>query len=720
MAITQTQVEQQKSTRFALMRITPRRYLNNGATLLDGTVETYVYSFGYPIAIEQMEYNGVTMTRVDALADIIDGSLNTYYYVDEAEGDIYFHVSGGWQQATDHIVAWRHLFYTDGVGRYYHEDPSDSGTDTRFWESRLAALAPIRQSIKNALSGVFTVESSSFRILNPDRVFEREVSADDSFRDCDVKIWFCVDDADTNQLVFSGKGKKLSLSDDYVSFQVYDAFARMRQSCFYGDDAGEAIFSISGGFYPQMDSKRDGEPCRLILGKHSRWRTKPNRSIAFTCELLDPEFMHEAICTNYDPNISTSTNREWTLCRTKDSIRTVTWGTVNGVPIDSGNITCLTFTTSVWATMDVVIGDCVLLSQGGANAWGRVIRIVFSGGVWEVWIGTNRSTTAGFTAAVTVTGYPAVSIIIKSNDGNEYGAFYGSGAGGDFTIAASSTSGGNLKQVITFNNNFEANGNLGATASISGATAALGTLDPGKHRVYFRVRPAVTNASHGTVLKKLCTDAGLATNAASFTAADSAFDADVLMSIPQYDQRDYKSVLEVAQSIVDSTLGYLAINDSVEAVYKLLSAPAAGDTIDDTWFLKGSLSSDVEYGDIITGIYAYNPHDYADSDGIGASSASSSDDRAMYLHKLVNVLQMRHVLDTIASRIDEHVAVKSRPATSYTWRSASRDLLTDISDDLTLEDARVLGGSGSANLRVIGTQKTPNDVAITAIPVEGL
>jgi hypothetical protein len=81
---------------------------------------------------------------------------------------------------------------------------------------------------------------------------------------------------------------------------------------------------------------------------------------------------------------------------------------------------------------------------------------------------------------------------------------------------------------------------------------------------------------------------------------------------------------------------------------------------------------------------------------------------------------MRHVLDTIASRLDEHLAVKSRPTTLYSWRSAARDILLDISEDVTLTDARVLGSDGTVNLKVVGTEKSPREISITAIPVEGL
>ena len=714
MTITQAQADQVVSKRFAMLRVTPRRYLSTDATLIDGTTMTFKYEFGFPIAHEKVEHNGSTMTQVDSLADIVDGSLNNYYAVDEDAGVIYFHVSGGFTEGVDHIVSFRHLFYTTARGFVWNETPSDDSSTERFWDGRLQQVAPIRQSVSSALSGVFTVEASSFVILNPDLVFQKHLTADDSYRDCDVKAWFCIDTPSSNQLVFAGRGKRVAVGDATVTFHVYDAFARMRQSCFYGDEAGEAIFSISGGYFTQMDPKRDGQPCRLILGKHSRWRTKPNRLIAFTCELLDPEFLFEASCTNYDTNISTSTNREWTLCRTKDTIRNVTWGAINGM-FDSGNIVIVDFLNAVWATMDVVVGDCVKFTEGATTAWGRVIRIVQVGGTrYEVTVTTNRTTTASFTTAAVISSYPAVSLIIRSSDGNEYGAFYNL----DFTMSSTATSGGNYTHKITFTNNFEANPHLGATSSVSGATAAMGTLDPGRHRLFFRVRPNVTNASHGTVLKKLCADAGLATNAASFTAADTAFDADVMMSIPEFDQPTYRSMLEVAQTIVGSTLGYIAMNDSVEVVYKLLSAPSAGDSL--TPSVSRSLTSDVEYADVVTEIYASNPHDYSDSDGIGPSTASTSSGRAQHLHKLKNVLQFRHVLDTIAARLDEHMAVKSRPLTTYSWTSAVRDMLLDISEDVTLTDRRVLGSAGAINVRVIGTQKSPAGITTTATPVEGL
>lgn len=715
-----TEAAKQASKRFVLARVTPARYV--GASL--ASIGGGVYSMTFPYPMASVQRNGTALTKTTGTP----GSNDNWSY-DETTQTFLVKLASAPDVSTNVVIAFYYLFYSTGPGTEAYETPTDSATTLRYWQPRLLDSPSVKQSLKNIISGVFTIDDINLKIANADFGFQSYLTDNDSFNDCELALWYCITDTATANAtkIYTGKCKRIAVSSEDVTLTAYDAFSRLRQSAFFGDTADESIFQKQSSSFPNMDARKQNEPVRLVIGKHSRWKSKPNNtgtSSVNGSETLDPEFLFEAVCTNVSTTLNTSTNRAWGICRTtSDGIRTpAAWPVPSSFANNGGSPLQLTYTNAVAATIDVVIGDLLNFTDGITAAYGRVIRINVGGANTDIYVQTNLRSSPAYTTGVTITTVPAIALVIRDASGNEYWPRYTL----DFTVAAVTTSGGNKYYAVTFVNGFETAGtsphayNAGVGTSYDGgATKALTLLDPNVHKIYWRVRPSVTNASHATVLTNLCTAAGLTVNATTFTAADAAFTANVLLSIPYFDQKDYGAYLDYAQTLLGSTLGFLSVNAAGQAEYKLVTgnaAAAVAKTDSDVW----DLSADVDYTDIVTQIIAYNPHDFADISTAASSATSSESALSKYLYGIKRTTQLRHVLDRISTRLATHLAVKSKPLIYYRMASATQDLTAALDDDLTLTHGIALGGSGSNNMSVTALDKNLDRVAIEAVDLIGL
>jgi hypothetical protein len=702
----------QTTRRFMLVQLSFAKDLSDVLEAEGGGV--FSTTFDPPVTIESVKDGANDLTETTA-----SSPSSSQFYYDEDSGLL--RVNLGIEGSALYVVATCSLRITSReTGVVASRDPTDTATAKRLWEPRLATDPVIRESVKNAFAGVFTLEEISIEIKNEDRWLQQFVSSVDSLRDKEVLVWLCLQDVTNIRRVFTGKSRSLQLAPSQASIDVYDSFSLLDQGAYFGDTAGEAIYLKNGGTFTGLDPTRQGLPCRLIAAKFSRYKQKPGGvwpyypSVVFDGESsLDPEFLEEAHCIDYSSTISTSNNRQWGLCRTLDGLRNIVVGTRSGVPVNSGSLTGLTFSAAVWATMDLQIGDTVSFATGH---YGRVVKIESVLTTKQVWFRTTATVSPAIVNATAITVHPAVELVIVDSAGVAYYPIYGR----DYTITDVATTGGNVFHRIDFVSSFESVtwNSIDWFGELNEAVAP--GIDPGRHKVFFKVRPATTNLSHANFLKTLCESAGLTVNAASFTAADAAFSANALLSVPWFDQTDYGTYRDYAEGILESTLGYLSVNDSGEVVYELVSTVSPTATRDDNLVVRDSATCSMDFNDIVVVIIAYNPHDYSDETTIGASSATEEGTLGIYVHGVLTQTQMRHYLDTIATRLADIIEIRSRAIITYNWTTETEDLDTSIADDLTLESDQVLGGVGSVAVKVIRLEKSTKGVAVTAVQIQGV
>lgn len=715
------------SQRFTLVRVTPARCVDGDLTTVGGGV--YQMTFSKPVA--GMTRNGAALTLVTTLTG------NDQFTYSEATGVLQVQLASAPSDATNVLVLFYYLFFSSGMAIFACQDPLDASTPVRQWTPRVAAEPHLSQTIRNVTQGVFTVADTVVELTNADKALNQWLGPNDSFSGKDVDCWIGIRAGNSAtpdyQRIFKGKVRQVTLAAETVELQVYDAFSLLTQPAYMGDAPGMCIVQLTSDSFPSADPTKAGKPIPYFIGRFSRYQTVQRAT--FTTEYdLDVSSLPEAFCSSFNPAISTSVNRSWVLGRVSaDGLRGYTFPTGDAwtlfftdsvFVVSAGGTTntanysgaTWTYTAPTWATMtDVTIGDRLAFSDTSGTNWGyvagrdetaRTITIVYLSG-----------TTSSITAPTpTNTGLSDPALVLVDEAGNEYQL----SPERDYTTTLTTLPSGNKLVGVTFNNNFEA----ALTTTNGYGTTFAGALNPQRHKVFFRLRPQVTNyARHGDVLKQMMTLAGLTPVASTFAAANTALPVNCQMQIPYFDEQSYKGYLDYAEDILASTLGIVALDSSAQVQYALLAAPSASDGTDDHTVLGDtSLQITVDYQDVVTGLIAYNPHN-SSAAAITASPSPSEtryNAKAQYLHGLTNAVQFRHVLETITGRIDELLAARSNRRATYQFDVATRYLDAKIGDDCQLATSFLLGSDTAKAVRIISLDKSADRVSVSAVDLLGV
>lgn len=677
--------------RFLLVRLTPGRYI--APSLLSGS--TYQQTFNYPLA--KIERNGVELTKVTTL------SGNDQWTHDETTGTLQVRLASAPNSTTNVLIAYYYLFYTGTVFRSIYQDPEDTATTVRDWQPRLLNYPIVGQSFSNIINGVFTIADTNIDIINHDANFQQYLTDDDSFYNKQVDIWLCIGSVENIQKIFTGTISRLSMTQSRVTLEVVDSFNKLKQPAYMGDTVDESVFRLAASSFPNLDPKHNDVPCPYIVGSYSRYQTRTKTGVPAGAPSAYEIFVGtEASCTNYSTTTSTTTNREWGCCRQKGSVATQAFGAVQA-NLDTGTGFRFVRFASI---ANVQIGDTIKWTESGTDYYGLVNYIgtfTYSSVNYNL-IFSDPS--GPFSNTSTVANLKSFAAFIEAP--NETLNFVQPRYGRDYTISETTTSGGNKYVKITFVNNFEA------------SHAGFTKIEPDNQRVYFRTSNA-TVQKHGDILKEIMSKVGLATNATTFTQADTDLAVNCRFHIPNFDELAADTYLKYCQDVLASSLGYLKINSDFQVEYNLLDAPTSSDIRDSFLMLDEESSCSVEYQDIVTKVIAYNPHNDS-GDAIVATNtpaATAENVKAKYLHGIVNVDRFRHVLEELTSKITDHIGIKSSRSAKYSFATATQDIDTELGTDLQVENKILLGGSSAADVKVISIEKSPSKISIVASDLKG-
>jgi hypothetical protein len=222
-----------------------------------------------------------------------------------------------------------------------------------------------------------------------------------------------------------------------------------------------------------------------------------------------------------------------------------------------------------------------------------------------------------------------------------------------------------------------------------------------------------TSQNHSDVLKFILESNGLTINAASFAAAKSALDADVMFSIPGIREDDYSDIMTYVKPILLSTFGYIFINSSDEYVYNLVDALGTPSiVITEDHILDRSLSIATNSQDIKSRYETTT----TELQNLQTITSTDSDAGLEYLLSKVGIYKENSVLvtgqDSVKARLFEFLKA---PKMVYNFKTTLKYIDIEIGDEITIESDKVAGGS--VDLLVTGYSKTLNYVGITAIEV---
>ena len=664
----------QTSEKYILIKIEPARYINDDLAIVSGTEYTMTFPFQLSRVLEQ----GVELTEVSSSPSAGQYSFNTTTKL------LTVHLNAV-ISSTNSVIGFYDLFYTIEKFRVLGSNPEVPGTDLREWEPKIKSSPRIKQTIKNIIAGQLSISSSSLSIINDNGDFDQYTSNNDSFYNKRVQIWHVLDNISNIQKIFEGQITSLSVNRTVATLNIQDNIDRLTSKALMGDDE---VYYTNANF-TNIQPGKNNTVVRYYFGSVSRYDTISETVTNLTdAQRLDPKSMDEAVCTDYFGNIVISNNREWTIGRVGSNGTT----DFNFSPsaVDNTDVNFTRLDTTALVTSKIHIGDTFTVTGSGTyhERVYYVDRVNF-----YVYITKNAS----IVSTDTINTNDCPSIVITDLQENYYYPLYGR----DYTASLTTTSGGNKLIEINFVSNFEAN------------HAGLSVLDPGVNKVYFKIKPDNSFQNHATILKELVDKSGMTSNAASFTAAASAFDVNACFSIPNFDEHNYKPYYKYCQDLLTSTLGYVYLNGDFEIVYKLFSTISATETITNIEIILGSYSYEINYKDIITSLIAFNPH-YNSSEFVSVSSQTLESNKSRYLHGIINADRFRHVLENFTTKITGQVGIRSERDIEYTFKTKGINFDSDIGDEFLLIPSSLPGQATSRGVKILETLKGNTNTSIVA------
>lgn len=685
------EIEKTITDRATLVRIKPGRFVNSLLVSEGGGV----YAFNMPgYIVNSLKRNGTSLT----LVTLSSPTTNDTFSFNETTGRLAVKLASAPNSTTNILVAFYYLFYTSGVETEYNETPTNTATSLRYWNPSLIPNSAFSEYIDGVEVGVVSIPDASVELNNLGDDFRKYLTDNDSFSNKDIDIWHQINGE--FRKAYTGKIKSLDVvSKTSVSISFSTQLSLLDKTAFLGD-LFEECFHVS-----TTVSKKDlFKPITMIVGEsYSEAVTSvgtPNYTI--------PVVGLSAVCTDYTPTVSTSTNRTWTVARGMGDLEQQVWTTIQAANPSAGTVR--------WRIASgfsgIYAGDTVKFEDGGNTYFATIARVedyVFSSVTYNILALQVRDASGAFVGASVgstssvIDPLDAIQIIYKDPDGttsfpcNEL----------EYTVVKSATSGGNNLVKIELVNNFESYPAIGASQ----------TVTPDTTDIQYVAKTAFNDNSHAQILKNILEKAGVTVNNASIVAAQAASVQTVQFSIPLINETEYSPYLVYVQKILESMLGYLSLNASGEIEYNLMALPSPAEERTNDQFLSDIFSS-VEYRDIVTDIIFKNSHaQIISGDSVIGNKVESK--KAKYLHETEKQLIFEHVLkpgtnDTI-SRQTELLAIRSNRKNIITYRTDTIDLGSNVGDDVTITD-----DYQSKDAFILSIKKSEDSTTVEATDLLGL
>lgn len=705
------------SERAILCKITPARYIGDDLASIGGGI--YETSWSYDI--ERIERNGQILTE-----DSVAPTVNDHWFWDGSNLQVKLAAA---PSASNVIVVFYNLYYSSNANyTIAYKDPEATSGEQTIWEPRLQNSPKVKQTVKNIITGTITSSISQLNIVNTDHVFEQYLTDNDSFFEKSVSIWSIINGTENIQKLFFGKITKISLSENTVSLTLYDIFSLLDQPALFGDTLAECYWTLEN--WPNMYPQHDGRPIRMVLMERTTNFASDRGDTGITwpatVQTTEDDYTQilEATCTDYTHNGGGTDNRTWGICRFDSSgPRTLDWGTITAIVQKTLVGTTVDIGLKTSSDFNIRQGDSVTVINGGIPCHG--ICLVDTNYTYDFGSGSDTyqilcrldcpSGIPTFTTSDTFVESQAPSVayfIDKRFDpgsGNGIAGVALRGAHLNYTV--SNTSSGNKYGYVTFFNNFETSTTYGVSSYFTNASNSW--LDPAFFRVFF-IWGAAADLNHAEIVNKICSYVGIPVNSASIATAKAALSSNVAFTVPFKGENKIQSYRNYLENICSSTAGIVFGNSNFELEYKLLSTPSSTDLIDSNSYT--TVNASLSYQDIVTEVQYYNRHIIDDQRITAASTPSStvSSDIPKYLHGISNAIRREHVLDEITTRKQDIFNIISNRTATYRFVTPTRDLTTELGDDIKLESDKILGGSGSSELKVISINKGVDSVEIEA------
>jgi len=708
------------SARHMLFKVTPKKHLASSLSVYSTNFPftTYVMDLVHPV--EKILLSGFDIPETIAIPTA--GSL---YYHDEDQGKLYISNSEDLTGSSFHTILYFNLFFTGETTRYVNEDPLDSGSAIREWQPKITKYPSINQSVKNITAGVFSISSISLEIIDTDDLIKDLLDIDTTLNGSSVTGWQSINN--TYEKIYQGKVKSIKPRDSNVTLSILDNFSNLNSEASMGDSEDE-IFA-DRDTYPDLDKNIDKTPIPFFFGKTTQTINHSNEDINFNgsyrgLALGSNEAINIANATDGvqggDDGLTDGINNLFILGRVgPGGIATQFEGTISAVshPIDSE------FVTVTASGHNFKYGDAFGLSRSGDSNFDAYAYVV------EVSVGSYKimTVTPSFDLKSPSNASEQLTVGNISFDGLHKSIQI------RFYLGSPQTSGTNSAHYTppmgffplagTYIEETLASGNKLIKLNLD--KLQLGFLqpffDPSKHKIIFSMTPADTS-THSEIVGDICSLAGLETNSASFTQAQTDLSESCLFQIPFKGQSQYPTYHKVVEKILQSTFGILYLDNELEVNYQILSLPSLGDDTNDSSILARTSRVLIEYNDVQTKIEGNNKHyNNTVSTSFGDTPfASEENTKAKYLNGFDKKQVIEHVLENFDSQAAKILGFLSKRRVEYSFDIATELVDKIIGDDLSLSTFVLIGGSVTENVKIIGLKKSNNKTTALTIDLKGL
>lgn len=689
-----TEKEKAASNRFMLARVSGLKDYTSELVQVVGDIYKIVYD-----QKPEKIYIAYDLFTNDPPTRIEPSEVTTYpptlnaneYDFDEANNTVYIRFYSTGISPVRRVFFEYYKYFTGEIYREAPKDPLVAG-DNVTWSPYIENYPAVTTSIENLTVGIFSISSINLPIANVDNWIGEYTTQGATMYLQSVKIWLCINDVSNAKLLFTGETTAIEINGGIVNLSVQDSFNTLQKRADFGLLNTQTF----------ANSEIDGSLVVVNFAPNALGKTIPR---------------HFQRRTNYDFGVLVGTvgdtsafnvglYNEFTIspAPTVKGYRCgrVKTGLSSSNDISMQSIGAISSTTAlsifvrefqVASHANLFYGQTVTWTEG-LNTWHGIIAEIVSPTIFRVFriAADTASTSSTFTLRKAFSAY-----IRSGNDtinliqGRDYTL---SVSGGDVSIAL----------VTGFESNF--------------TQFTSNPFDAYKDQLYYYYYNTA-DLGHATIIKNLVEASGLATNSASFTAAAAALTANVSFSIPSKGSDQIETYADYIAKILESTGGYLRVNEDNEVEYHLFEAPSPSLTIDSSEY--SDFTHSIEFQDIYPVIEATNP-EYQDNQLDSSSSAAATPRRFVgydadgaALNNIKRVKYLKHVLTSMDNSIDRVVKLNSIRRYKYSFNASPRFLDVLLGDDIRIYNEKLPGGAAYVDAKIISKTVDAKTVRIEAI-----
>lgn len=654
-----------------LVRISPRRIITDVLVLDSGTTYVMTPSFG---KVAGLVFNNVRYTKVAS------SPASGQFSFDETTGELSVNF-GTALLGTDIVTAEFYLYFTNYKFRYTYEDPIDSGTPVREWDPRIVGDVSFSFNIENILAGIFSFSNSSLTLKNQDYELNQYFTDNDSWNGAEIKFYHVLDDVENVQFIYAGSIREVTI-DRVVSLNFDDDFTKLSEFFYSNGTFAKSVVTTSTHTIKVEDQLTK---IRKIYGRRSRTNSNSVFTPLAQSYQLGVPLRYKAVNVNYNGTIALTNNEKY--------------------------LTCVAHAVNpqLDATITSLNGDPSISINQSISEYSRYDQLARVSDGLPV---TVYSKDTG--SSISVNNYPslAVSDVLRRSS---------------IVDVVIQRSDGTVDQLRREQYTIATNADGIYEITLTAAAGSYGgAIDPEGDSVYYTVVNHSTDLrGHAEILKDVLERAGLTTNAASFTAAESALSMELLFSVPYADKNEFPSYRDVVQKILYSTRGYIILNNSNEVEYHLTDTLSSSQTISSREVIKNTFGFEIDYKDIVTSVSTNNNHGYIDwyLDGTPIDSYQSSEETSLKAEQLhgIKKSQTYEVLSkevqTSAERILE---ITKERRMIYFYETKGKHFESLLGDDETLSLNGLPGTSSTIDVKILGITKSKDKTRIKASDLLGI